>query len=59
MRKIASGRQKLGYERVDQNGGPTVPDSGFWSGDVGGLLVQQISPWSQQDSAWRLHILKH
>ena len=43
----------LGYARVDQNNDPTLPDPGFWSGDVGGLLIQQLFPWMSHDEVWR------
>ncbi len=43
----------LGYARVDQNNDPARPDAGFWSGDVGGLLIQQLSPWMSHDEVWR------
>ena len=43
----------LGYARVDQNNDPNRPDPGFWSGDVGGLLIQQLAPWWSHDEVWR------
>lgn len=43
----------LGYGRVDQNNDPDRPDPGFWSGDVGGLLIQQLCSWMSHDAVWR------
>ena len=43
----------LGYARVDQNNNPNRRDPGFWSGDVGGLLIQQLAPWWSHDEVWR------
>ena len=47
--KLAS----LGYTRVDQNRDVQRPDSGFWSGDVGGLLAQQLGLWRSHDGVWQ------
>ena len=39
-----------GYTRVDQNPGK---DPGYWSGDVGGLLVQKLRFWKEPHTPWR------
>ena len=42
-----------GYTRVDQNHDPNVPDDGFWSGDVEGLLLHGIFGfWRKKHHDW-------
>ena len=42
-----------GYERVEQDGDPTKPDKGYWSGNVNGLLVQRALWWRDSHPAWK------
>ena len=41
--------KKLGYKRVEQDNDPKVPDKGYWSGDLGGLLPQ----FHRSKDAWK------
>lgn len=41
-----------GFARVDQNRDPMKPDKGYWSGDLGGTLVQWALPWVDQRAPW-------
>ena len=41
-----------GLVRVDQDRDPNTPDTGFWSGDIGGTLIQRIWPWSNHMASW-------
>ena len=41
-----------GLRRVDQDGDPQTPDRGYWSGDVGGLLLQRAWPWADAHAPW-------
>ena len=43
----------LGYQRVDQNGDPNKPDTGFWSGDINGLMLQRAMWWRDKHPAWK------
>ena len=44
---------RCGYTRVRQNRAvPSMPDTGFWTGDVGGLLIQQILPHLDYSEDW-------
>ena len=43
----------VGYTRVDQNGDPTKPDKGFWSGDINGLMLQRAMWWRDMHPAWK------
>ena len=42
-----------GYQRVEQDGDPTRPDKGYWSGDVNGLMVQRAIWWRDTHPAWQ------
>ena len=44
---------ELGYQRVEQDGDPTTPDRGFWSGDINGLMVQRVLWWRDSHPAWK------
>ena len=44
--------RRRGYDRVEQDGDPSRPDRGYWSGDVGGLLAQRLWPWSDPHEPW-------
>ena len=41
-----------GFLRVDQDRDPNTPDRGYWSGDLNGLLVQRIWPWTDPHEDW-------
>ena len=41
-----------GFMRVEQDRDPTTPDRGYWSGDVGGLLLQRAWPWTDGHAPW-------
>ena len=43
----------LGYQRVEQDGDPTTPDLGFWSGDINGLMLQRALWWRDKHPAWK------
>ena len=45
--------RRHGYQRVEQDRDPSTPDRGFWSGDVGGLLVQRVWPWTDGHQPWK------
>ncbi len=42
-----------GLLRVEQDRDPTTPDRGYWSGDVGGLLLQRAWPWKDGHAPWK------
>ena len=44
---------ELGYQRVEQDGDPTTPDKGFWSGDINGLMLQRAFLWRDKHPAWK------
>ena len=44
---------ELGYQRVEQDGDPTTPDLGFWSGDINGLMLQRVMWWRDKHPAWK------
>ena len=41
-----------GFERVEQDRDPNTPDRGFWSGDLGGTLIQRALPWVDARAPW-------
>ena len=43
----------LGYQRVEQDGDPNKPDTGFWSGDINGLMLQRALWWRDKHPAWQ------
>lgn len=53
----------LGYERVEQDNDPLTPDPGYWSTDVGGLVIPSILhalfgwavPWFDPHRTWNAH----
>ena len=45
--------QDYGFFRVEQDRDPDTPDLGYWSGDIGGTLIQRIWPWSDHLEPWR------
>ena len=42
-----------GLVRVEQDRDPETPDRGYWSGDVGGLLLQRAWPWADAHAPWK------
>ena len=43
----------LGYQRVEQDRDPDTPDTGFWSGDINGLMLQRALWWRDKHPAWK------
>ena len=37
-----------GWSRVEQDRDPLLPDNGYWSGDLGGVLIQSMYEWFAQ-----------
>ena len=43
----------MGYQRVEQDGDPSKPDKGFWSGNINGLMIQRFFWWRDNHPAWK------